>query len=381
MHDFDRIPPHFKDYSIDNGRATFKVKGEFEVDLTIGDDDFEKQWWFLDFRFAFSPAPQELTDKLRHFVETKVNDTLATDGLKGCYEFLHEFVLTHKITELRRQTVLLSRAQWVDNLRIEPLNRALSIQYWTNRYPGSGPNPHATAGPKSWVIIGVNSGKTPPPNAPFGAPPTSYLKMRWVRDGKEVLDEDLAFETDVISAEKLLKRIIGKHVKHILSSIYSKLLSRPRYQTHRVSVLLDIDKDEPSESSLAVQNSHTEKLVVRVNAVTGGIHFTPLKNISSRREAQLNFNPRVRDSIEESVKEIEFIRCLSQFDQLVRRGRGLGWISCKQPVPNDEMKKLFSGSGPESYQAVWLRHLRWPPEWHVVVCLSPAGDVWHMVAM
>lgn len=375
LDDYDQIPPQFKDYSIDNGRATFKVQGEFEVDLTIADDDFEKQWWFIDFRFAFSPATQEPTDKLRHFIEGKVNTALATDGLKGCYEFLHEFVLTHKINELRRQAAILSHELWIDNVSIEPLNRALSIQYWTKRLTGSGSNSASNAGPKSWIIIGVNSGRTLPPNAPLGAPLTSYLQLRWFRDGKVVTDEDLSFDIEEISAEALLKRIIGMHVKHILTSIHAKLLSKHRYATRQASVSLTVSDDEPSESSLRVQITHSETLIVRINTITGSFFLQPIKTHIIRREAHLNL--RGRDSVEEGFAEIENIRCASQFDELVRRGRGMGLLMCRRPVQLDEIKKLHTSKEP--YQALWLKHERWGASWYIVVCLSLAGDSWWIV--
>lgn len=375
LDDYDKIPPQFKNYSIDNGRATFKVKGEFEVDLTIADDDFEKQWWLLDFRFTFSPAPQELTEKLRQFVEQKVNDLLETDGLKGCYEFLHEFVLTHKINELRRQALILSHGLWIDNISIEPLNRALSIQYWTNRLAGAGHSSAANTSAKSWIIIGVNSGRTPAPSAPLGTPLTSYLKLRWFRDGKEAIDEDLSFDTEQISAEALLKRIIGLHVKHILASIHAKLLSKPRYANRQASVSLDLNKDEPSESSLAVQITHSEKLIVRINTITGAFFLQPTKTAVSRRENQLNL--RGKDSVEDGFTEIENIRRASQFDELIRRGRGLGWIMHRWPVQKDEVRRLHPSREP--HQVVWLKLEGWGPAWYIVVCLSFAGDSWWIV--
>lgn len=378
LEDYDKIPPQFKDYSIDNGRVTFKVKGEFEVDLTIADDDFDKQWWFLDFRFTFSPAPQELTDRLRFFVEQKVNDILEKDGLKACYEFLHEFVLTHKINELRRQALALSHGLWIDSLRIEPLNRAISIQYWTNRLAGRGGarNGSAPNAAKSWFIIGVNSGKTPAPNALFGTPSTSYLTLRWFRDGKEVTDEDLSLNTEEISAENLLKRIIALHTKHILTSIHAKLLSKPRYANRQASVALDLSQDDPSESSLAVQITHSETLTVRINAITGFFFLGPVSTYISRAESQLNH--RSRDSVEDGFTEIESIRRMCTFDEIVRRGRGVGWIVCGQPVEPEEIKKIHPSK--ESHQELWIKVAEWGRgAWAVVVSLSLAGDAWWLI--
>lgn len=381
LDEYDKIPHWFKDYTIDNGRVTFKVKGEFEVDLTIADDDFEKQWWFLDVRFAFSPAPAEPSDALRFFIESKVNERLEAHGLKGCYEYLHEYVLTHKIQTIRRQAAVLSRRLWIDHTKIESLKRAISIQYWSQRYSAIGPKqgPHSaiSAGPKSWFIIGVNSAKTPPLNAPLGAPGTSSIVIRWFRDGNEVKNEDLSFDTENISAETLLKRIIGKHIKHILSSIYSKLLSKPRYKSRQASVSLNIDNDQPSDSCLMVQLTHEQTLKVQIDAITGSFIFHPHSNLISRRQNFLN--TRARDSIEDGLFHIENIRSESLFEEVARRGRSMGWRMCKPPVNQEEMRKLHSSKEPNP--VIWLKHESWNLSWFLVVSSSSAGESWLLVSV
>lgn len=212
LHEYDNIPLQFKDYTIKSGRVTFRVAGEFEIDVTIGDEDPETQFWFIDFRFLFSPALSDMPAHLRYHIEDRVNAALSKDGLSGCYKLLHEMVLTHKISEFRRQAVALASARWIEGLKVELLNRALSIQYWLDRF---GPK-----GPKSWIILGVHSGRQktglPDPKA------TSRLFIRWFRDGKEVKDVDIEMDTVNISAESLLKTVIAQHVNHILTSIYDQ---------------------------------------------------------------------------------------------------------------------------------------------------------------
>src|ERR1700722_6388022 len=89
LHEYDKIPLQFKDYSIKSGRVTFRVAGEFEVDLTIAEENPEKQFWFIDFRFLFTPAVSQLPEHLRYMIENRVNAALEKDGLAGCYKFLH----------------------------------------------------------------------------------------------------------------------------------------------------------------------------------------------------------------------------------------------------------------------------------------------------
>ncbi|ROV97617.1 hypothetical protein VSDG_04624 [Cytospora chrysosperma] len=371
LEDHDKIPYHFRDYTIDSGRVTFKVKGEFEVDLTIADEDFEKQFWFINFRFNFSPAPKDLPEALMAFVEMKVNDVLGNDGLRGCYEFLHEFVLTHKINELRRQALVLSRGRWIENVKVERLNRALSIQYWTNRFLASDLKPV-----KSWIIVGINSGKTPPRDSSPGTKPTSYLTLRWFRDGKEIKDVDVLVDSEEISAEVLLKRIIARHVEHILSSMYAKLLSKPRFEKRQASISLSINSEEPSESALVIQLTHSQNLTIRLNTTNGLFNMQPAaRSLISRGEVFLN--QRCKNPIEDGVVQIESIRWQSEFDEIVRRGKGSGWHMSRRPVNSDEVKRLHPSR--EHCQTLWLKREGWGPAWYLVVCLSLAGDTWWLV--
>ncbi|POS72727.1 mediator of RNA polymerase II transcription subunit 14 [Diaporthe helianthi] len=371
LEDHDKIPCQFRDYTIDSGRVTFKVDGEFEVDLTIADEDFEKQFWFIDFRFTFSPAPQDLTETLRMFLEMKVNEALGTDGLRGCYELLHELTLTHKINELGRQAVQLSRGRWIENLKVERLNRALSIQYWTNRFPTN-----SNAGPKSWIVVGVNSGRTPKQSSPQQVNRTSHLELRWFQDGKEVRDVDVAVENQDISAEALIKKIIAKHVGNILSSIYDKLLSKPRFEKRQASISLSVDSQDPSDSALVVQLTHAQSLTVRINPTTGMFNMEPAAQ-SYVYKAEAFLNQRSRNLVEDGVMQIETIRWQSEFGELIRLGQGQGWHMSRRPVGPEEVKRLHASREP--HNMLWLKREGWAASWYLVVYLSLAGDTWWLV--
>jgi mediator of RNA polymerase II transcription subunit 14 len=373
LEDHDKIPRQFRNYTIDSGRVTFRVDEEFEVDLTIADEDFEKQFWFIDFRFTFSPAPQDLTEALRMFLEIKVNEALATDGLRGCYELLHELTLTHKINELRRQAVQLSRGRWIETLRVERLNRALSIQYWTNRFPSN-----TNTAPKSWIIVGVNSGRKTKRNLPPNANPTSHLDLRWFQDGKEVHDVDLGVDNQDISAEALIKNIIAKHARNILSSIYNKLLAKPRFAKRQASISLSINSKDPSESAVVVQLTHAQSLTIRINPTTGMFNMQPAAQ-SYVYKGEAFLNQKSRNPVEDAVMQVESIRWQSEFGELIRLGEGQGWRISRRPVSSEEVKRLHASREP--HNMLWLRREGWAAAWYLVVCLSLAGDTWWLVEM
>lgn len=362
LEDYDNIPYHFRDYTIDSGRVTFKVPGEFEVDLTIADEDFEKQFWFIDFRFDFTPAPSELSDSMRMHLEGKVNEMLEKEGLRGCYKFLHELVLTHKITEYLRQAFELNRDRWVDTLKVERLNRALAIQYWVGRYPPEGP--------KSWIILGVSTGKKA--DAPEDPKSTSHLTLRWFRDSKEVKDVEVPLDDAVISTEDLLNRVIGRHIGHILGSIYSKLKPNGRFTKREAGLALDVQKDDPAQSSLRVQIGYDHYLTVRVSPITGLFSMKPQSSMSWKGEHRLNWLSK--DPIQDGAVCVEGVRCHYVVDEIIRRGKSTGWFVCKAPVRTEAVKEALRSR--EVGQLVWLRRRGWTDQWYLMVNMSLSGDMW-----
>ncbi|KAL7628764.1 mediator complex subunit [Parahypoxylon ruwenzoriense] len=365
LEDHENIPYHFRDYIIDSGRVTFTVPGEFEVDLTIADEDFDKQFWFIDFRFAFTPAPADLSDSLTMFLEARVNEALEKDGLHGCHKFLHEFVLTHKITEYVRQAVELARGLWVDTLKIERLNRAMAIQYWVGRFPPEGP--------KSWIILGVHSGKIS--SLPADSQSSSYLALRWFRDGKEVKDVKIPLNDASISTEDLLNRVIGRHVGYILDSIYTRLKSNGRFVNREAGLALDVRKDAPIQSTLKMQLGHTQYVTVGISPITGMFSMKPQSLMTWRGESKLNWQSK--DPVQDGLGCLESVRCHYVVDEINRRGKSTGWTVCKGPVKTDGIKEILNTR--EMSQLMWLKRRGWTDQWHLMVTLSLSGDKWWLI--
>lgn len=364
VEDHDKIPYYFRNYNIESGRVTFRVEGEFEVDLTIADDDFEKQYWFIDFRFLFTPAPTGLTDVVRFEIEALVNGALQNDGLQGCYNVLHEFVLTHKITEYVRQAFEMARGLWSDTLKVERLNRAMSIQYWTNRLSSEGPN--------SWIILGVHSGKVP------GVVPhpkhKSHLTLRWFRDGKEVKDADIPIDDVEISTEALLRRVIARHTEHILSGLHGKLRNKARYLKRESSLGLTVSLDDPAESALKMQLTRNELLTLRIVPMTGLCSMAPQTAIVGEYEALLN---KTKNIVEEGINPLEKLRCRCIVSEIMRRGISTGWTGVKGPVRPDDVKPLLQTK--DAFQSAWFQRRGWPSQWYLMLSLSGSGDRWWLV--
>ncbi|KAH7160210.1 mediator complex subunit MED14-domain-containing protein [Dactylonectria estremocensis] len=364
LEDFDKIPYHFRNYEIDSGRVTFKVAGEFEVDLTIADEDFEKQFWFIDFRFNFSPAASVPSETLKNFLEAHVNDVLSKDGLTGCYQFLHEYVLTHKLNELKRQALQLSKKSWTGTLMVEPLNRALAIQYWTSRTPPTGP--------KSWILIAVNSGRkqtgSPNPKA------SSSLMAKWYRDNKEVKDVEIPIDAETLSAETLLRTVVGRHIDYILTSIHNKLQTAPRFRNREAAMVLRVSQADPANSSLAMQVGYSDSASLVLEPTTGLFAVKPHSKFTIQYEHQLNNG---KNPAEDGVSCLENVRCGFMEDELNRRGSTLGWITKKCPLSNEELRSVVKTR--EWTRTIWLQRDGWEPNWFVMVLLSLGGDEWWLL--
>jgi mediator of RNA polymerase II transcription subunit 14 len=345
--------------------VTFKVDGEFEVDLTIADEDFEKQFWFIDFRFAFKPSASSLSDSLRQYLESCVNDALSREGLTGCYQFLHEFVLTCKINELKRQAMHLSRSSWTGTLMVEPLHRALVIQYWTFRTPPTGP--------KSWVLIAVNSGRKA--NAASGeSKDSSYLVVKWYRDNKHIDDIEIPLDVKNLSAETLLKAVIGRHVGFILSSIHDKLMETSRFKNREAAMVLHIQDFEPSTSYLTVQVGYNAEATLLMEPMTGLFAVKPHSKFAIQSEHHLNNG---RKQIEDGVVCLENVRCAFVDDELNRRGSCTGWYTRKAPMGAEEVRSITKVR--DWSRIIWLQKGGWSPEWYVGVFLGLRGDEWWLL--
>lgn len=364
LEDYDKIPHHFRTYNISSGRVTFEVPGEFEVDLTIADEDFEKQFWFIDFRFAFNPAPSSLPDTLRTYLEGCVNEALEKNGLTGCYQFLHEFVLTIKINEMKRQALQLSRSSWTGTLTVEPLNRALAIQYWTSRTP-------ATA-PKSWVLLAIHN--RPKQNGRVDAKSSSYLVAKWYRDNKEVNDVEIPIDTQNLSAESLLITVVGRHIEFILTSIRDKLQAAPRFKNREAGMSLHVSRVEPGASYVDTQVGWNGRVSLLIEPKSGQFAVKPHSRFAIHYEQQLN---QGKNPAEDGTACLENVRCGIMEDQINRRGSCMGWYTRKAPVGNEVLRSTLKVR--DWTRTIWLQREGWGPNSFVTVLLGLAGDEWWVV--
>lgn len=334
------------------------------MDLTIADEDPETQFWFIDFRFLFNPTTSDLAPHVRGFIESRVNEALLNGGLWGCYNFLHGMVLSHKVSEFRRQAVGLARGKWVQSLKVEALNRALSIQYWVD--------PYGRPGPKSWIILGVHSGKR---KVGVRHPKdTSRLSIRWFRDSKEVKELDVSFDTVNISTESLLKTVIAKHVNYILTSTYDKLRAKPLFANREAVLSLTTSTDEPAESELRVQLTNERHVSIRIEPITGRFIFSPASRVTTEFEYRVN---RSVDPATDAHTYIDGLRYAAITEDIAIRGLSLGWMRVDNPgLRQDDLKAVIPK---DASQVVWLRRPGWVKNWYIAISMGMSGERWWLI--
>lgn len=346
-------PPHFRTYTIHSGRATFTVEHEFEVDMSIGSEDPESQLFLIDFRLLFYPCTNTpIAPPLRAEIEFRGNAILKQRGLEGIFEFLHEFVLTHKIGVLLRQTQEMLAGRWTENLRVQQIKRTLVVQYWTSRV-GEG---------KSWIEVGAKRG------AP-GKP--SRLGVRWMREGKEVKDTQVPLDIAVLSAEQLLKSVIALHTSHILTTIQNRLRALAMFPP--TSLRLVTHATDSFNSFLQLTLTPSRSIRVLIEPITGRFALTRPTAVSIHAEAGMNGNPA---NVNELLVRLKFVVLQEEIES---RARSMGWEILKMVnVRREELKMFFPST---TRYMTFMRREGWRREWVVCVVLGDGGEGFYVSKM
>ncbi|EPS44211.1 hypothetical protein H072_1795 [Dactylellina haptotyla CBS 200.50] len=350
------IPPsYFNKYEIHSGRVTFTSPHEFELDMSIADEDHSSQLYFIDLRLIFKPALKTLPmDRLRGELEGRGNEILKHKGLVGIYDFLHDFVMTHKIAILRRQVIEMAQGKWSDTLYITMIKRTLVIQYWLGK-----------PGPKNWIEIGIRKG-----NPEQGVP--SSLSLRWMRDAKEANIGGIVFDVENLSAESLLKSVISKHTAVVLKTIYRHLNQLPIFSAHHLD--LQLTSDTSSLSKLIVQLTPSRNLTVIIEPITGRFALQRPSHMVIRGENTLNQYPDAPGKAHETISRIRF---MTMQEEIEGRARSMGWDILKMLNPKlPDLKKYFGSS---TMYIMYLRKKSWSENWILAVSLGVTGDYWWIV--
>jgi mediator of RNA polymerase II transcription subunit 14 len=349
----ERLPRQMKKWKVANGRVTFTVDHEFEMDLFTLSEDETEPWQFIDLRFLFSPAP-EIDAEGRFLMQFKAqaDHMLRKSGLSGCFDFIHSFVLTHKISTLGTQAYQLSRGVWGGTLNVEPVHRSLIVQYWVER-PGK----------KNWVEIGISTNKPKSGKISWRGPPISSLAARWFRDGKEVKGVDLKFDFNDLSMERILRRTISLHISSILKATQDAI--SPRLKIHP-----SLSETEPSECSLEVTLGRSNnKTILSVEQVSGRYVLQPSTWVSTQAERAINQFTATSPST-----AITQLLTQTLHDSIKRCAELLGWRTL--PRNTLRMDALKQATKLDVLHYVLLRPTGWTAKWILAAVIDASGESW-----
>ncbi|OCL02626.1 MED14-domain-containing protein [Glonium stellatum] len=361
----EELPRHLKNWSVASGRATFVIPSEFELDVSASSEDTSTPWYFIDIRLLFSPAPEIPDSQFRGMIEWQANHSLATSGLSGCFDLIHNFVLTHKIAVLKAQAFELSAANWAGSIRVEPVRRSLVVQYWTDM-----------SGGKSWIEIGIASGKPKNGKVSWRGPGISHLAVRWFRQGVEVKDSTLTFDWGVLSMEKMLRKVIALHISHILETLRDRLITSVQANPN-LSARATISDSEPSDCMLeAALGNSMNKITVLIHPVTGRFTFRPCTAISAHVEYELNY---AKEPITNPSSRISSLLCSTLQNSIERQAQQLGWTKLSNlNLKNDAIKAAFKQ---EVIRHTFFRGQGWTSNWALAAVINLTGESWWIVEL
>lgn len=356
----EELPSHFDDFSVANGRATFRVPGEFEVDLSVADEEVSSPFYFIDIRFLFSPAPN-LDERTRIELEGRANAELASKGLKGCYDFLHNFVLTHKINIVRDQAEIMHREKWFDCIRVERKNRVLTLQYWS-----------ALPGKKSWLEFGISTGKEKTKSQ--SRFPTPQLVVRWFRRGKLVESPEIVVDWQTIDVERMLSGVIAKHISSALSAAKDNL-QKLADNASILSAQLQASDLTPENCKLVLfKQGLSMPMEVRIATITGHISLLPPTARATALQRSLNADPNA-----DLAQGLATLLCKAVQDRIGKVAELAGWRPIDVPIRQDNLRSVF-GADILSWKP-YIPGPGWPQSWAICVTLALSGEKWWIVRL
>jgi mediator of RNA polymerase II transcription subunit 14 len=350
----ENLPRHLKKWRVASGRVTFTIDSEFEMDLMTFSEDTSEPWLFIDLRLLLTGAPViAVNARFLGQLKPKLDEILRDHGISGCFDFLHNFVLTHKIAVLRSQAYQLARGEWMGSIRVEPVHRSLVVQYWTER-PGK----------KSWIEFGISSGKSKNAKASWRGPALSTLAVRWFRHGVEMKDADLQMDFKNLSMEQILKMVVALHVKHYLQTTRDTLSSK-------LVVKMILSELEPRDCTLEVSLGRPEiKTKLSLEPVTGRYILQPCTAMSARAEQNVNAH---KDPLSIMGGSITYSLALTLQDRIQRHALQLSWQIQTKHIRADAVKQI---TGLDVLQFTIFYPSGWTTKWGLAAIIDASGETW-----
>jgi len=293
-------------------------------------------------------------------MEGRINEVLAIKGLQGCYDFLHSFVLTHKLNVLRCQAAEMARHIWNGCIDVQAVHRSVVIQYWSTL--GSS---------KNWIELGIASGRNNKYSSDT-ALQTSRISCRWFRRGHEVLDNGLEFDYVQLSTEAILDGVVARHASGRLTEMHHQLQSMAVGST-ALSQQLNTSTDKPRDCWLRFHLKPAARpLTVAIEPVSGHLSISPRTAMTAEHEARVN-----KDQTLDPAQILRYVLGRALYDELLSRVDALGWTTVRLARQND-IPTLFAET-PVRYGA--FKREKWGTHYALGCTITFHGLKWWIVRL
>lgn len=335
-------------YEIKDGRVIITIPNEFQVSITVGNDqiidneqDYHKSpFFFIDFAFLFGINPDtglithkdsriitRLPESSRGKLETAMNQVLLVQSLSGLYDSLHKYSISFKLYLISRQLRDLSvQSKWKNNIQFKYSSSLIIINYWSNNY--------FSKDWKSFIEIGIDK--------------KYNLNFRWFKNGKYNLNHNIENitgndEDDVqdLSVDWILSLIINKHSEILMQKIFEQLLAQ-------------LPPDACSSINpyqLLIQLTPKKSTILAINPLTGFFYFMDPSPIQALIQSKINSPPNAsktsqfiseREIITNVVNHLIQLRLESLSESLNNQLITTEWIANDIIKLNDgEVSKLY----------------------------------------
>jgi mediator of RNA polymerase II transcription subunit 14 len=350
----ENLPRRLQNWRIESGRATFVMENELEFDVASFVEDTSEQWWFVDVRLLFSPAPTISVGS--HFfnrLQPQADAILKDKGLSGLFDFLRNFILTHKISVLRSQAIGLARSEWAGSLKVENVHRELVVSYWTER-PGK----------KNWIEIGVSTNKSKNGKTSWRGPPSPSLTVRWFRGGVEMKEAKFDFDWHSLSFERIIKRVIAYHTSDILRTTRQNL-------NPQISANASLSDAEPADCKLNVTlGTSSNSASVSLEPVTGSYILQPASLLSAKAEYAFNLGREPK----QMANILTQMLAQTLQDLVQKHAQQLGWHTVQKQSLHMEIIK--SAVKMDVIQYAMYSPRKWSPSWALGAVVDASGSSW-----
>ncbi|KAK5078671.1 mediator complex subunit [Lithohypha guttulata] len=357
----DNIPAPLSKWRIHDGRVIFTMPHEFEISLSVMDEEPDAKFQTVDVTFIFWPKPT-MSQFLLDDILITTNHQLAERGIEGAFRFLHELTLTQKLQEFYQQAVLLTQGVWSGHLEVEMIKRTLVVQYWTRR-----------ASSKSWIEVSINSGRLDLKEEPVEYP-IPYIHLRWLRYGKLVPDHMIEIDLVHLSFESILNQVVAHHIDFLFDSIYDRLAATKLFQNGDLELEQTSSLTDGLECSLSIELSKKEHVRLTCDCVAGAVVISPATDRTSRLQAEL---ARSKNAVEDLLARFQTLRCSIVHNSLSQAMRASSWQNLPgMHIPYNELRELF---GPSIIRANFFKRTTWAENWLLVASFGTYGDLWWLV--